>query len=110
MGKIVEYNQPCPDPECGSHDALQIYESGTSFCFSCRKFFSKAETANRPASFEKEEKETKKGLTLVEINELPNRGFKEREIEKAIGYEPKTSIQEGLPQFISWYKEYYKTS
>ena len=26
----------------------------------------------------------------------------------ALGYDPKTSIAEGIPEFVSWYKEYYE--
>ena len=25
-----------------------------------------------------------------------------------LGYHPKTPISEGIPQFVKWYKEYYK--
>ena len=39
MGKIVVKNQPCLDPVCGSSDARQIYENGTSFCFACQGWF-----------------------------------------------------------------------
>ena len=31
-------------------------------------------------------------------------------IEKAkrmLGYEPKTTIQDGVPRFVEWYREYY---
>ena len=41
MGKIIVKNQPCLDKNCGSSDARQIYEDGTSFCFSCQQFFQK---------------------------------------------------------------------
>ena len=34
MSKIVKAHAPCTD--CGSSDALTIYEDG-SFCFSCNK-------------------------------------------------------------------------
>ncbi len=27
--------------------------------------------------------------------------------QKAFGYDPKTTIEDGLPQFISWYRDYY---
>lgn len=32
-GKAIKVRQPCPD--CGSHDALAVYENGT-YCFSCK--------------------------------------------------------------------------
>lgn len=37
--RIVVSNQPCLS--CASSDARQIYESGTSYCFSCLKYFGK---------------------------------------------------------------------
>ena len=27
--------------------------------------------------------------------------------KKMLGYEPKTQIKDGVPQFVSWYREYY---
>lgn len=30
------------------------------------------------------------------------------ETTAAIGYKPQTTIQQGLPQFVAWYKDYYK--
>jgi len=29
-------------------------------------------------------------------------------LEKAVGFKPKTTLDEGIAKFISWYKEYYK--
>ena len=103
MGKVVKKNQPCLNPECGSHDARQIYEDGTSFCFSCQKFFPKgAEEAQEEegSGFEKEEtkvarkplpslpsslrKSVPKSLSIEEILELPSRGFRERKITKEV--------------------------
>ena len=28
-------------------------------------------------------------------------------LNKAVGYEPKTTIREGIPVFAKWYKEYH---
>ena len=33
MGKIVVKDQPCLSEDCGSSDARQVYEDGTSYCF-----------------------------------------------------------------------------
>jgi UDP-glucuronate 4-epimerase len=30
------------------------------------------------------------------------------EINKLFGFKPKTSIKEGIPEFVKWYREYYK--
>lgn len=37
--KLHEAHQPCPNPDCGSSDALAIYDDGHSYCFSCRTYF-----------------------------------------------------------------------
>jgi twinkle protein len=88
MGKIVKKNLACLNPDCGSSDARQLYEDGTSFCFSCREFFPKsAEDANVKAE-EYSELPTAKSYDyskkVNEINSLPVRGFQERKIEKAV--------------------------
>lgn len=48
--KLVKAHQPCLNPQCGSSDALSIYDDGHSFCFSCGSLF----PANRDASDKKE--------------------------------------------------------
>lgn len=83
MGKIVVKNQPCLNKECGSHDARQIYEDSTSFCFSCQSFFPKQESeivqqSDRAPNFFKSK------TTPEEIKEFPIRGFKERKITKIV--------------------------
>lgn len=35
MSKVVKANQPCPNPKCGSSDALAIYDDDHTYCFSC---------------------------------------------------------------------------
>jgi len=45
MGKAIETNLPCPNPECGSSDAYTIYQSDdgkghNAYCYSCTKWFS----------------------------------------------------------------------
>jgi twinkle protein len=82
MGKVVVRNQPCLSETCGSSDARQIYEEGTSFCFSCSTWFPKQE---------KEEKVTRymsSGFTAIEdldeIAEYPTKGFRDRNIHKKV--------------------------
>lgn len=83
MGKIVVRNQPCLSKECSSHDARQVYEDGTSFCFSCQSFFPKVEgevfvSEKAPDFF------NKKKLTIEEVKDFPIRGFKDRNITKDV--------------------------
>jgi len=90
---IVEHNQPCLS--CSSSDARQVYSSGSSYCFSCKKYFPKEGSVksddktktlkeSNDETFE-DVIETKKDDTskLEEILTYPVRGFKERKISKA---------------------------
>jgi twinkle protein len=42
VSRVIEKNQPCLSPSCGSSDARQVYEEGSSYCFSCKTYFPKA--------------------------------------------------------------------
>jgi twinkle protein len=93
VGKIVQKNLPCVDQiKCKSHDARQVYENGTSYCFSCRKWFDEAatenfehgkttivhETTKSPSPF-------KKAIpSLEEIATYSTRGFRDRAITKVV--------------------------
>lgn len=79
MGRIVEKNQPCDS--CGSSDAKQVYEEGSSFCFSCRKHTHAPKEYTTPMP----EFENTWGPSLTEIREeFQSRGFKERNIFKQV--------------------------
>ena len=83
MGRIVKRNQPCRNPQCGSSDAMQIYEDNSAHCFSCGKTFRDVDSNDEPrivkrSDMDKTEKE------LAEIAELPTRGFKERNITREV--------------------------
>jgi len=82
MGTIVKKDQPCM---CGSSDAKQIYEDGSSFCFSCQTPFKKDETfkaisgATSPAAIKLDP-----SSQLAEIATYTIRGFRERKITKPV--------------------------
>ena len=78
MGKIVVRNQPCLDKVgCGSSDARQIYEGGTSFCFSCQTFF-------KEDVFTDLESYQMSAVTLDDIKSFTSKGFKERGITRQV--------------------------
>jgi twinkle protein len=102
MGKIIKKNQPCLDQiECKSSDARQIYEDGTSFCFSCKHPF-KTESTKDISTIDEKLKEiddsTKSDSDekIEEINKLLSRGFKERGITKVVSefFDVKVSYNE----------------
>lgn len=79
MGVITIKNLACLDSDCGSSDARQLYENGTSYCFSCMKWFPKT-----GEEYMENKKEYVKKISLDEIKELPIRGFRERGVSKTI--------------------------
>ena len=83
MGRIVKRNQPCKSEQCGSSDAMQIYEDDSAHCFSCGKTF-----RNLDEEYIHEEKkvgnEDKVARQLAEIGEYPTRGFRERNVTKEV--------------------------
>jgi twinkle protein len=82
MGKVVVKNQPCLNDTCGSSDARQVYDDGTSYCFSCSSFFPKQE---KEESFRPMAKMLNwEGETLEEVAEYANAGFRDRGITKKI--------------------------
>lgn len=97
MGKIAKYNNPCFDREnCGSSNAMQVYEDGGAKCFSCGRSFSKkqleeseapTELAPVPMRFAAPklsqapsfQKFTKEYIKTLEFN-----GFPERDLTKRV--------------------------
>lgn len=84
MGKIIKRNQPCLNPDCGSHDARQIYENLDSFCFSCQKWFKPEDGEAAPMKTPSIPKVYKKQVTLEDISTLGVRGFRDRGITKIV--------------------------
>ncbi|MDH5182301.1 MAG: toprim domain-containing protein [Gammaproteobacteria bacterium] len=91
MSNIVLKNQPCVDTEgCGSSDALQIYEAGDGFCFSCSKKFKKEEIAGASTGVVFKKKPSNQMIKwdpdeeLEKVKDYPIRGFVERNINKPI--------------------------
>jgi len=53
-------------------------------------------------------KEAKKDFLGMQPGDVPASLASIDKAKKMLGYEPKTTIREGVPKFIAWYKEYYK--
>lgn len=83
MSQIIQRHQACLDQvDCKSSDARQVYEEGSSFCFSCSKFFP---AEGSKGKFKHDEDEGFKTTTMVTIEEvagLTSRGFADRKIRK----------------------------
>lgn len=97
MSTIVKRHVPCLDTAgCGSSDARSVYDNGTSFCFSCRKFFPAQEGDEMSKPSPSPNVRKKPSITLEEIRALPVRGFRERNVTKTVAdyYGVKVSYNE----------------
>ena len=99
MGKTVGEPQPCLDTvNCGSSDARRLFENGTSFCFSCKKTFSKEETEKGGiiTDLPKSPSLFKKTPKLEDIKKYSFRGLRTRNIVKAVAefYKVRVSYNE----------------
>lgn len=50
----------------------------------------------------------KKSFEPIKLGDVPATYASTSQLEKAVGFKPKTSIEKGLQQFTDWYCEYYK--
>lgn len=85
MGKIVEKDQACL--KCESSDARQIYEDGSSYCFSCKTNFKSNETkesVSTPVPKMPSQKPENIEKRMAEIAEFTVRGIKSRDITKTV--------------------------
>jgi twinkle protein len=75
----------CLNPACSSSDGRRLWDTGTSYCFSCNVWFPKNADDNEHFELKQKPKEPimfKKQVSADEIKEFPIRGFKERKITK----------------------------
>jgi twinkle protein len=88
MGTVIKSNLPCLNPDCKSSDALQVFEKGDSFCFSCNSFFSKEQTEKafkvNVASITVPSKQYSGRITIEEIQTFRHKGLEDRFISEDV--------------------------
>jgi twinkle protein len=84
--KIIKKNLPCT--ACSSHDAKQIYEDYTGYCFSCKTYFPKDQSMTEDFEQTTTIKATptvyNKKVTPQHILSYPILGIRDRKIQKAV--------------------------
>lgn len=89
IGEIIKAHLPCPD--CGSHDALAIYDDGHTYCYSCHVTHHETQPKEKGA--------------LYDIEDWPTVPLKRRGItEKTCRlYSYKAGLHNGQPVQIACY-------
>ncbi len=52
--------------------------------------------------------EAKLNFQPIQIGDMPETFADISELKRAVGYHPGTSVKDGIKEFVSWYREYYK--
>lgn len=104
---LLKSAQPCPD--CGSSDALAVYDNGTH-CFSCNKSINNGATVPDVRDFNTKRdffvKETIDYIKNYPSAAMPERGISE-DVAKKYGVKVECSESTGLPEkyFFPYYKD-----
>jgi UDP-glucuronate 4-epimerase len=54
-------------------------------------------------------KKAKKNFLPMQEGDVPATWADVADLEKVFGYKPKAEIQEGINEFISWFRHFYKS-
>jgi UDP-glucuronate 4-epimerase len=54
-------------------------------------------------------KKAKKRLLPIQPGDVPSTYADINDLSRDIGFKPATPIEVGIPRFVAWYREFYKT-
>ncbi len=88
-----------PDPAT-SHAPYRVFNIGNNQPVQLLDFIGVLEEAlGRRAELE---------LLPMQPGDVPSTMADVSELERAVGYRPRTSVREGVAKFVAWYREYYR--
>ncbi|MDM8557728.1 NAD-dependent epimerase [Candidatus Parabeggiatoa sp. HSG14] len=94
----IEWSGKSPDPS-SSPAPYQLYNIGNNNPVELMHYIEVLETALG--------KEAKKNMYPIQAGDVPATYADVKDLEKDIGFKPQTSVEEGIQQFVAWYKKYY---
>ena len=106
MGQVVRSHLPCDD--CGSSDALSVYDNGSTHCFSCGSSTRDSDAMESEATEVGEQSGGRPGalrsdlLTTGRYCDVPKRGLREETLRK-FGYQ--LGEYKGSPCHIANYRD-----
>ncbi len=102
MGRLPEPNPNWSgdDPDPGtSYCPYKIYNIGNNEPVTLMRFIEIIE--------ETLGKKAKKNLLPMQPGDVPATYADIEDLKRDVGFEPKTTLEEGIPKFIAWYKDYF---
>ena len=94
-----EWDSDCPDPAT-SNAPFRIYNVGNSEPVELNHFIAVLETLLGKTAI-------RENLPL-QPGDVLSTSADTSDLEAATGFRPQTSIEDGLAQFVAWYREYYR--
>jgi UDP-glucuronate 4-epimerase len=93
-----QFDSDDPDPST-SNAPYRIYNIGNNQPVPLLDFIKAIETAvGKPAKLD---------LLPIQPGDVPSTMADVRELEAAVGFRPRTSVQEGVAKFVDWFMRYY---
>jgi len=53
-------------------------------------------------------RKAKLNLLPMQAGDVPSTMADVSDLERATGFRPRTSVEEGIARFVTWYREYYR--
>ena len=95
----MDWSGANPDPSC-SKDPYKVYNIGNSSPVLLMDFIEAIEKAVG--------KKAEKNMMPIQPGDVPATWADVSDLEEDLGYKPDTPIQEGVNNFVEWYRDFYK--
>jgi UDP-glucuronate 4-epimerase len=94
-----QWNSAEPDP-ASSRAPFKIYNIGNSSPVELVRYIDVLELCLG--------RKAERNLLPLQLGDVPDTFADVSDLEAAVGYRPKTSVEEGVKAFVDWYRSYYR--
>jgi UDP-glucuronate 4-epimerase len=98
-GPNPQFDPANPDP-ASSNAPYRVFNIGNNQPTPLLEYISALETALGKTS--------KKNYLSMQLGDVPATSANTDELDKWVGFKPNTVLQQGVAEFVSWYRSYYK--
>ena len=94
-----QWNGDQPDPAT-SKAPFRIYNIGNNSPVELSRYIEVLEQALG--------RKAERNLLPLQLGDVPDTFADDSDLEAAVGYRPRTSVEEGVRAFVEWYRSYYR--